>query len=87
MLDNKKPFSSDWMEAPGELIHEILEERHWSEREFAQRLALNETWVTQLLLGTTPITPDIAQHLADVLGSTTDFWLTLEANYQQARQH
>ena len=66
---------------------EALEERGWLQRELAHRMGYTQKHVSQLVNGKVPITVDAAQRLARVLGSTMDFWLALETNYQihQAR--
>jgi len=49
----------------------------------AQRLGYSEKHISQLINGKVPLTVDAAQRLERVLGSTMDFWLSLEAHYQK----
>lgn len=77
------PFAPDRVLPPGETILDIIEERGWTQSELAKRLGYTEKHVSLLLNGKVPITLDAAQRLERVLGSTPDFWLALEANYQK----
>lgn len=83
MTELSAPFAPDWVLPPGESILDIAEERGWTQGELAQRLGYSEKHISQLINGKVPITVDAAQRLERVLGSTMNFWLTLEANYQK----
>lgn len=83
MAELSAPFAPDWVLPPGESILDIAEERGWKQAELAQRLGYSEKHVSQLINGKVPLTVDAAQRLERVLGSTMDFWLSLEANYQR----
>ena len=76
-------FAPDWVLHPGESILDIAEERGWTQAELAQRLGYSEKHMSQLINGKVPLTVDAAQRLERVVGSTMDFWLALEANYQK----
>lgn len=75
-------FTPDWISPPGDTIAEILEEKDWTQVEFAERLQNTPKFVSQLINGKAPITEDTAVRLARVLGSTEKFWLNREANYR-----
>ena len=75
-------FTSDWVSPPGDTIADILEEKDWTQVEFAERLQNTTKFVSQLINGKAPITEDTAVRLARVLGSTEKFWLNREANYR-----
>ena len=77
-------FAPDWISAPGETILDILEERKWSQAEFAIRLNYTPKHVNLLIKGNAPIIEDTALKLERVLGSTVGFWLTREARYREA---
>jgi HTH-type transcriptional regulator/antitoxin HigA len=83
MTELSAPFAPDWVLPPGESILDIAEERGWTQAELAQRLGYSEKHISQLINGKVPLTVDAAQRLERVLGSTMDFWLSLEANYQK----
>lgn len=86
MTEQSAPFAPDWVSPPGESISDIIEERCWSQSELAQRLGYTEKHVSQLLNGKAPLTMDAAVRLERVLGSTAEFWLALETNYQRHKQ-
>ncbi|MDP2816286.1 MAG: helix-turn-helix domain-containing protein [Rectinemataceae bacterium] len=72
----------DWASPPGDTILDLLEERDWTIADFAERLGLPPERISGLLDGTAPITHDIAVILESTLGSTTQFWLARELQYQ-----
>ncbi|MEO1147717.1 MAG: HigA family addiction module antitoxin [Cyanobacteria bacterium J06638_22] len=85
MIDTQKSdFRPDWVSPPGETIHDLLEERGWTQREFAKRIGYTPKHVGQLLSGKAPISDETAIRLERVLGSTASFWLTRDAQYQEA---
>lgn len=84
MTDNEVQFAPDWLSPPGETIADVLEERGWSQAEFAQRIDYTPKHVNQLLRGKAPIREDTALRLERVLGSTARFWLQREAEYREA---
>lgn len=83
MTDLKAHFAPDWASPPGESILDIAEERGWKQVELARRLGYTEKHVSQLVNGKVPLTIEAAQRLVRVVGSTVDFWLRREANYQK----
>lgn len=83
MAELSAPFAPDWVLPPGESILDLAEERGWKQGELAQRLGYTEKHISQLINGKVPVTVDAAQRLERVLGSSIDFWLALEANYQK----
>ena len=83
MTELSAPFAPDWVLPPGESILDFAEERGWTQAELAQRLGYSEKHISQLINGKVPLTVDAAQRLERVLGSTMDFWLSLESNYQK----
>lgn len=83
MTELSTPFAPDWVSPPGESILDMAEERGWTQAELAERLGYTEKHVSQLMNGKVPVSVDAALRLERVLGSTLDFWLNLEANYQK----
>ena len=84
MTENETPFEPDWLSPPGDTIADVLEERGWSQAEFAQRIGYTTKHVNQLLRGKASISEDTALRLERVLGSTARFWLQREAEYREA---
>jgi len=80
---SQTPFEADWASPPGDTIEEFLEERGWKRAELAVRLGFSAKHVNELLKARAPITAETAERLELVFGASADFWLRLEANYQQ----
>lgn len=83
MTIKMKRFTPDWVSLPGETITDLLEERGWTQAEFAMRMELSQKHVNEIIKAKTPITRDTALKLERVLGSTAEFWLNREEQYQQ----
>jgi HTH-type transcriptional regulator / antitoxin HigA len=82
MTKTVNPFTPDWASPPGETITDLLEERDWTQAQLADRLGSTEEQVQQLIDGEIAISEETAEKLAEILGSTADFWLRLEAIYR-----
>ncbi|NJK32154.1 MAG: helix-turn-helix domain-containing protein [Deltaproteobacteria bacterium] len=80
-------FSPDWISPPGDTIEDLLEEKGWTKAEFAERTGFTSKHVNELVKGRAALTPDAADRLSRVLGSTAKFWLTREAQYRAALEH
>jgi HTH-type transcriptional regulator/antitoxin HigA len=78
----QRPFTPDWISPPGATIADFLEELDWTQEELAERLEFSTKHVSQLINGKASITSDTAIKLSQVLGSSIQFWLNREANYQ-----
>jgi len=76
-------FSPDWVSVPGDTILDLIEEKGWSQAEFAKRIAYTTKHVSQLINGKASITEDTALKLEHVLGSTARFWLNREVQYRE----
>lgn len=83
MTELNAPFTPDFVFPPGESILDITKERGWTQLELAKRLGYSDKHMSQLINGKVPLTVDAAQRLERVLGSTMNFWLSLEAHYQK----
>ena len=68
---------------PGATIHEQLEIRGMTQREFSQRMGLTEKHVSRLINGKVELTADVALRLESVLGVPASFWNKLEALYRE----
>ncbi len=75
-------FTPDWVSPPGDTIADILEEKDWTQKQFAKRIEYTTKHVSLLINGKAPITEETAVKLARVLGSNEKFWLNREANYR-----
>lgn len=70
---------------PGEILKVELAARGWSQTEFAEIIDRPSKLVNQLISGKSGITPETAQQLSNALGTTPDFWLNLQTQYQVSR--
>lgn len=67
---------------PGEFIKEELEERGWTQVDFAAVLGRPLQAVNEILNGKRAITPETARAIGDALGTGPELWLNLESAYQ-----
>lgn len=70
-----------WASAPGETIASALSEREMSRGGLETALGLDNEQTDRLLRGDLSITISLARKLAEVLGGSTRFWMTREAQY------
>ena len=85
MTENLDRFEPKWpLPPPGDTILDILEEKNWTQSEFAERVGYTRKHVNQLIHGRATITEVTALRLERVLGSSAKFWLLREAKYREA---
>lgn len=77
-------MSSDWASPPGDTILDVVQFNGWSIDEVSQRLSIDVPRVSRLIIGSEPLTDEDAARLAEVLGSTKEFWIAREAKYRAA---
>jgi addiction module HigA family antidote len=88
MTERAEVFQPDWVSPPGDTIADLLEEKGWSQAEFAQRCGYTTKHISLLINGKASITEDTALKLERVLGGSARFWLVREAQFREiiARQ-
>lgn len=88
MVDIKNQFQPDYAISPGEILSDELELRGMSQTELAKRTGLTPKHLISLMKAKATITSETAIKLERALGMPAQYWLNLEANYQeiQARQ-
>ena len=67
---------------PGEFLAEELEERGWTQAEFAEILGRPAAAVSEIINGKRAVTPATAKELAAALGTSPLLWLNLESAYR-----
>lgn len=67
---------------PGEYLRDELEERGWSETEFAEILGRPVQAISEILNGKKEITPETAVALGAALGTSAELWLNLQSAYR-----
>jgi addiction module HigA family antidote len=78
-------FQPDYIVLPGEVLSHELEIRHMSQNELAKRTGLTPKHIVSLVKGASSITPETAIKLERALGMPVDYWLNLEAQYQEIK--
>ncbi len=70
---------------PGEILkHEFLEPLGLSAIGLAQAIGVPRTRIERLVKGQTRVTPDTALRFARALGTTADFWINMQTNFDLA---
>jgi HTH-type transcriptional regulator/antitoxin HigA len=67
---------------PGDYLRDELEERGWTQTEFAEIIGRPVTLVNDIINGKRGITPSTATELAAALGTSPMLWMNLDASYQ-----
>lgn len=80
-------YTPDYTVTPGEVLEYELELRNMTRTELAKRTGLSEKHIIAILKGkgTIIITPETAIKLERALGMPVEYWLNLEAHYQETR--
>lgn len=74
---------TDMVSTPGEILkEEFLEPLGISQYKLAQAIGKPQSAVSDVIHGRRAITPEMARLLGEALGTTTEFWLALQATYQ-----
>lgn len=66
---------------PGEILNDMLEDFSLSQVGLSKRLGISEKHISNLINGKTSLTKEMSQKLSLVFGTSTDFWLNLQKNY------
>jgi len=78
----------DWSPAPGRLLQREIDARGITQAQLAARTGLSPKHINLVVKGHAPLSPDVAVTLEEVLGTSADAWLRLEATFRasQVRQ-
>lgn len=68
--------------APGRIILKELEARGWNQKDLAAIMNRPEQAISEIVRAKKQITPETAHQLANAFGTTPDFWVNLEMQYQ-----
>lgn len=69
---------------PGYYLEEMIEEKFFTKKDFAKNLGMSSKNFSALINGKQDITKEIADKLSKMLGTTTDFWINLQRDYDEA---
>ncbi len=67
---------------PGEHIADELEELNMSAAQLAKELGIPANRISEIVRGRRGITADTALRLSQWLGTTPDYWMNLQKNYE-----
>jgi len=67
---------------PGETLKEMLEDRGWSQREFARKIGRPEQLISNIINGKSGITAETAVDFAEAFDMSPEFWINLDARYR-----
>lgn len=70
---------------PGEFLREELEAREWTQQELADILDRPPRLISELIAGKRAISPETAKGLADAFGTSAEYWMNLESQYQLSK--
>jgi addiction module HigA family antidote len=71
---------------PGEVLQEeFLAPLHLSQLAFARHIGVSARSVSDIIHARRKVTPDMAWLFAQVFGTTPEFWMNLQNNYDLAR--
>jgi HTH-type transcriptional regulator / antitoxin HigA len=66
---------------PGEFLATELQERHWSQSDFAEILGRPAQFVSEIISGKKEITRESAAQIGAALGTSPELWLNLQNTY------
>lgn len=81
-IKNNNEFKPTVVVPPGETIRDYINALDITQNELAERLGITSKHLNGILSGKKPITYEISLKLKRVIGSSVEFWMTLETNYQ-----
>jgi addiction module HigA family antidote len=74
-------------EHPGTILRrDFIDPQGWSIRRLAKAAGIRKTDVIRIAAKMQPIETDTARGLAGALGTTAEFWVNLQARYDEARR-
>lgn len=79
----KGGYTPDYAVTPGEMLGYEIEARGMSQQELTRRTGVSAKHVNELLSSKAPISPAMAIKLERAIGMPAQYWLNLEANYQE----
>jgi len=67
---------------PGEVLKDMLEDRGWTQREFAERIGRPIQLISKIINGHSGITAETAIDFANAFEMSPKFWLDLDSRYR-----
>lgn len=78
-----------WVASPGELIHDELEARGWTQKYLAERMNRPVQAINAIINGKKRVTAETAMQLGKTFGTSAEFWVRSQGDYDLylLRQH
>lgn len=67
---------------PGEFLDDELNERGWTQKEFADLTGLAPRLISEIIAGKRSLTPEAAIRFSAALGTSAQFWMNLDTAYR-----
>ncbi len=67
---------------PGKILSRELEARGWTQKDLAEVIGRPVQTINEIIRGSEQITSEIASELSQALGTSSEFWINLEAKYR-----
>ncbi len=67
---------------PGQILDRELKARGWTQKDLAEIMGRPVQAINEIVSGVKQITPKTAHELAQVFGTSAEFWMNLETNYR-----
>lgn len=83
MANTPPTYSPERVSAPGVSLKKVLVSVGLSQTDFAMKLGKTDKFVSELINGKAPITPETAIHLERVLGTPASYWNNRERTYRE----
>lgn len=76
-------YTPDYVVTPAEMLAYELDARGMTQQELTRRTGVSAKHINELLSGKSAISPAMAIKLERAIGMSVQYWLNLEANYQE----
>lgn len=82
-MDNQINSRSEFIIRPGETLLEILEDKHITLNELADKTKIPTDYMRKITEGDKSISQALAERLQNALGIDAQFWINLQLNYDE----
>lgn len=76
-------YTPDYAVSPGEMLASEMEIRGMTQQELARRTGVTTKHINEVINAKAPISPAMAIKLERAIGMPAQYWMNLEANYQE----
>jgi HTH-type transcriptional regulator/antitoxin HigA len=83
-FNSDNEYEPDIVSSPGDTLQEVLDDRHMTQTELAERIGLAHKTVNEIIRGKAPLTHETALALETVLGIAARFWNASETDYRES---